>query len=286
MRLLTFFFCFIASLPFSIGQNNSLLWEISGNGLKQSSYVYGTIHIIGKDDFIITDLTKNTLKKSSRFVTEIDMNIPILEQLKMINRMYLPEEKTLENYLSKKDFALLKVIITDSLNIRASKFDKYIRFKPFFLSTIISTEILGKVKSYENELHKLSKKFGLESGGLESLDFQFSLIDEIPLEKQCKGLMSEVKDFRQSLAMMNKMTAAYKNQDLDALYELIGNETSADAAFSLTFIDKRNNNWIPVMQEMMQQEACFFAVGAAHLPGKQGVLELLRSHGYTVTTLK
>lgn len=286
MRLLTFFFCFIASLPFSFGQNNSLLWEISGNRLKQSSYVYGTIHIIGKDDFIINDLTKNTLKKSSRFVTEIDMNIPILEQLKMVNRMYLPEEKTLENYLSKEDFALLKVIITDSLNIKASKFDKYIRFKPFFLSTIISTEILGKVKSYEKELHKLSKKFGLESDGLESLDFQFSLIDEIPLEKQCEGLMSEVKAFRQSLAMMNKMTAAYKNQDLDALYELIGNETSADAAFSLTFIDKRNSNWIPVMQEMMQKEACFFAVGAAHLPGKHGVLELLRSHGYTVTALK
>ncbi|HNX07237.1 MAG TPA: TraB/GumN family protein [Bacteroidales bacterium] len=266
--------------------DNSLLWEISGKGLSQKSYIFGTIHMIKKQDFFITPAMVSSLEKCQYFVTEIDMNISLAQQLDLAKKMYLPETKTLRDYISRDEYTDFSNYVIDSIGIKKSKLEKYIRLKPFFMSSIFAKHIAGKIKSYEQELYKLSKKKGMISDGLESLDFQLSLIEETPIEEQARTLVSDIHGYKKMEQQLTDMVAAYKDQDLDKLYDFVVNYADANPEFNENFIFRRNQNWIPKIEEKIKDHSCFIAVGAAHLPGEKGVLTMLQQMGYTVRAIK
>jgi len=267
-------------------QENSLLWEVSGNGLAQKSYIFGTMHMMKKQDFFITDIMKEKLTGCQSFVTEVDMNIPLAQQLEIAKKMYLPEAKTVKDYVTEEEFRNFKTIVIDSMHLKESKFEKYIRLKPFFLSAILSQHVAGKVKAYEKELYKIAKNKGIPSDGLESFDFQFSLVDATPIEEQAKSMVSEVLDFKKTQQLLADMVAAYKQQDLAKLYDYVMKSPDTNSEFSENFIFKRNQKWIPLIDEKIKKQSCFIAVGAAHLPGENGILHLLVQQGYTVNAVK
>jgi uncharacterized protein len=284
-KLFTALFLVIICMQLPAQQEKSLLWEISGNGLKQSSYIFGTIHIIKKKDFFLTDVIKNKVKQSQVFITEVDMNIPLMQQLQLAQKMYLPDNMTLQDYVSPDDFRIFSTIVKDTMGLSQSKFDKYIRIKPFFTSSLLIKYTIGKIKAYERELYKIAKNAGIPSDGLETIEFQLSLVDETPLNEQAEGLINEVKNFRQSLANYNEMVDIYKKQDLNLLYSMVVNDSTADSEFNEEFIFKRNLKWIPIIEERISEYSCFIAVGGAHLPGDNGVLSLLQKRGYTITPI-
>jgi len=267
-------------------QENSLLWEVSGNGIAQKSYIFGTMHMMKKQDFFITDVMKEKLSGCQSFVTEIDMNIPLVQQLEVAKKMYLPDTKTLRDYVTAEEFQNFKTIVIDSMHLKESKFEKYIRLKPFFMSAILSKHVAGKVKAYESELYKIAKNKGIPSDGLESFDFQFSLVDATPIEEQAKSLVSEVQDYKKTQQQFVVMVEAYKKQDLAKLYDYVMQSPDSSSEFSENFIFKRNEKWIPLIDEKIKKQSCFIAVGAAHLPGENGILHLLALQGYTVTAVK
>lgn len=281
-------FAFVVAFNFNCvaQKEKSLLWEVSGNGLTQKSYIFGTIHMIKKQDFFITDVIESKLKECQSFVTEIDMNIPIMQQVELAKKMYLPETKTLRDYVSPEEYTNFSNFMIDSLGIKKSKLEKYIRLKPFFTSSIIAKHIAGKVKAYERELYKIAKNKGIPSDGLESFDFQLSLIDETPIEEQAKSLVTEVGSYKKNEQQLNDMVAAYKQQDLDKLYDFIVKGADANSEFNENFIFKRNRKWIPLIEEKIKAHSCFIAVGAAHLPGENGILQLLEQRGYTIVAVK
>lgn len=267
-------------------QQNSLLWEISGNGLSHKSYIFGTIHMIKKQDFFITDIMERKLKECQSFVTEIDINIPIMQQLELAKQMYLPEGKTLRDYVTEEEYSDFSKYIIDSLHIKKSRLEKYIRLKPFYISSILAKQLAGKVKAYEQELYKIAKKNGIASDGLETIDFQLSLVDATPIEEQAKTLVNEIKNYKETEQLFNDMIAAYKQQDLSKLYDFVVKSADSNSEFNENFIFKRNQNWISHIEEKIKSKSCFIAVGAAHLPGENGVLKLLELRGYTITAVK
>ena len=271
----------------SMAQDNSaLLWEVSGNGLQKKSYVFGTIHMIPKKDYFFTDLMKEKFRSCEMLVTEIDMNIPILKQLEIAKMMYLPNGSTLADYMTAEEYVRFRSYLVDSVGIRKSRFEKYVRLKPFFIGSLVSKELSGKIKAYEKELYKMAKNAGMFTAGLETIEYQMSLVDEVDLADQVKSMQEETGKFRESQRMLQEMTRAYCDQDLDKLYALLKVEEQGNIEFSEKFINKRNRNWIKEMAKKMQTYSCFFAVGAAHLPGEQGVLNLLRIAGYEVKAVK
>ena len=276
----------IASMQLQAQQEKSLLWEISGNGLQRSSYIFGTIHIIKKKDFFLTEAIRDKLKHSQVFITEVDMNIPLVQQLQLAKSMYLPNNKTLQDYISPEDFNIFSRIVKDSMGLSNSKFDKYIRVKPFFTGSLLIKQMMGKIKAYESELYKIAKNSGIPSDGLETIKFQMSLVDATPLKEQAALLVSDVKNFRQTMASYNKMVEIYKQQDLEQLYTMVVSDSTTDSEFNETFIYKRNTSWIPIIEKKIKEYSCFIAVGGAHLPGVNGILVLLRKQGYTVTPIK
>ena len=86
-------------------------------------------------------------------------------------------------------------------------------------------------------------------------------------------------------AETKQMVEIYKQQNLQKMYSMMTDEKLMSAEAKLLMLDNRNSNWIKIMPAMMKKESVFFAVGAAHLPGKMGVIELLRKAGYNVQSV-
>lgn len=259
--------------------NQSLLWEISGNGLENSSYLFGTMHLVPKEDFFLPTGTIEAFESSNTLVMEIDIDIPLKEQISMVQRSMLPNNTTLADYMTEEDYLNTYSFLADSIGIGEKKLEKYIRFKPFMLAGILLTEAIGKVETYEKYFADAAKKQKIEFIALESVDFQLSIFDSIPVEDQIEGSFHS--------GMLNEyyeMLTCYTNQDLSCLHQMIQEQEDED--FEEILLKQRNYNWIEKLEtEILPTGTTFIAVGAGHLPGSEGLIELLRAKGYELTPI-
>ena len=121
--------------------------------------------------------------------------------------------------------------------------------------------------------------------GLEKVEDQLGVFDAIPDSLEIRSIMNMVNDFESHKKEFSRMSSIYKTQDLDALYQLMAESPEMMGSQEL-LLDRRNRNWVPVMESVMKNSSTFFAVGAGHLAGSQGVLELLSKQGYKVKGIK
>ncbi len=262
-------------------EKSSLLWEVSKDGIEQPSYLFGTIHMIAKKDFFFTDVMRDKFNSCDKLVLEIDMStLSLKQQIEIGKKAILNNGQTLQSLMGDSAYHAFFSYVIDSLNIKEKKTRKYNRLKPFYITGLLLKDYVGKIRSYETQLTKYSKKQKMELGALETIAFQMSLVDELSLKDQAELFLDakSVKEFDDLVQM-------YIHQDLNAMYES-SNESYDSEQYNFfveSFINKRNNNWIPLIEDLVKTQATFIAVGALHLPGEKGVIALLRSQGYTVT---
>jgi uncharacterized protein YbaP (TraB family) len=265
------------SLLFS-HSNAQLLYRISGNGLKKDSYVFGTIHTMPKEDFEMPKKVMDALKSCEMIALEIDMNMTMSEKIELAKKTLLPNGETLKDYMSDSSYTKLKSYCMDSLSWKESKFEQYSHMKPFFFSSVVLQEKIGKQKSFEMEFDKLAKKYKMPLIGLETVMYQMETIDRISIKDQ----LPFMDDFS-NMSEFDVLFKLYEQEDINGLYKMIAEETDMLPEFNHWFLDVRNANWIPVIEKQIRKEATFIAVGAGHLSGTNGVLELLKKQGYSVT---
>ena len=159
------------------------------------------------------------------------------------------------------------------------------RMKPMLLSSMFYPLMLkGKTLSYEQELLKKAKAADMEVIGVESLADQLAMMDSIPYEEQADMLVALVDSFPQQKDQLAKMIELYKSQDLAELQGIMEAEEDLEEHTDVMLTD-RNEKWIPVIQRESIETPTFYAVGAGHLAGEKGVLELLRQVGCTVSPI-
>ena len=270
--------------------DKALLWKISGNGLKKPSYLYGTIHLIPKDQLQFTDALQNALDGSKRVAFEIDMRTMtnFRTQMSLMSKAFMAGGKTLKDLLPAEDYVFVKEKMSEK-GIPAGMFE---RMKPMFLSTMFAGEsdggatLNGQMTSVEMELFRLAKKRKLESAGLETADYQMAVFDSIPYDAQAKMLVESLRsaetDTTGGDGELEKMLELYRNQDITAMQSMIADPQSGMAGYEDLLLNRRNRNWIPVMSRYMRDKPTLFAVGAGHLGGQAGVVALLRKEGYRV----
>lgn len=264
-------------------QTSSLLWKISGKGLKQSSYLFGTIHMICPDDFFLTPTMKTHFAQAKTIYMEINLDDPTI-MLRMMQLLQLPQGDSLGSHFKPADYALLKQYFKDSIGMQLSFFQ---HFKPMMVYSLLSSKLLpcAKDQAYELEFVKMAKQQNKPIKGLERMEDQIAIFDSLPDSVNSSMIMQMVTDKPAMLKEFNQMLGFYKQQRVDSLYQMI--TRSHDMGQNQDIIlDNRNSNWIPVMQVAMQQGTTFFAVGAGHLGGPKGVIERLRAAGYKVTPEK
>lgn len=266
----------------SINCQAQLLYKIEGNDLKKPSYIYGTIHIMPKKQFVISDAITTALKECESLVMEVDINMDLKTQIDAAQRSLLPSGKTIADITSAENAQKIRQFCVDSLHWKESKYVRMSRLTPFFLTSIILQDLIGKSKSFEVELNKLAEKNKMTTLGLETIQMQMDLVNEVPYEEQVKLLLEGLTT---NNSEYTTMLNCYLKQDLNKLGELM-NDAELSPEFNANFLVKRNQNWIPQISKMVQEKPIFIAVGAGHLPGEQGVLKLLQEAGYTITAVE
>ncbi len=264
---------------------NSLLWEISGNGLAESSYLFGTIHIINKEDYFLPEGTLSAIDQSSDVVFEIDMTEmnDISKVMPLMQKAFMENDLTLKDLLSEEEYAL----VNDHFQGMGLPLMFMERIKPMFLTVFASGDInpgdlqSGEVKSYEMEFAEMAQESNKTIGGLETIEYQISIFDSIPYTEQAQMLVESIQSSDLGDDQFKELVDLYKQQNVAQLYEMMKGDESINEHEDVLLI-QRNKNWIPVMSERMASTKTFFAVGAGHLGGPMGVINLLQEAGYTV----
>ena len=263
----------------SAQETKALLWEISGNGLEKSSYLFGTIHLMCKDDFVISDGVKNAFNQADQIALEVDLDDPSEMQAFQTGMMNMAGYDY-KGTLSEKDYNRLDGIMKANYGQGMAVMRI---MKPFGVMSALYGEMLacGTPESYELSFVEMAKGETKEVLGLESAASQVAIFDNIPVKEQMTWLSDMLGDTGESKAEWSQMVANYKAQDLAALYASMA-ESPEYAKYEKQLLDNRNEAWIPKIGEMAKVKSTFIAVGAMHLASGKGVIKLLREAGYTV----
>ena len=259
-------------------ETNSLLWKISGNDLAKPSYLFGTIHLLPEDQYFFTDKMHEALNATEVLALEASLDIPISEQIKMAGDMIMPDGKSWKDYMTEEEYAAVKSAFVDSLGMKEKKVEKYSKIRPVYVSGVVLSELLGKVKMYEQELSSMAKKSKKEIIGLETIQEQMEIVSAMSIEDQIEDLKSSTASM---LRDYNEMLVAYTSQNLSEL-EKVGTESEGFDKIEAKLLTERNDKWIIAMKGLLAKQSTFFAVGAMHLVGESGLIAQLKAAGYTV----
>jgi len=138
----------------------------------------------------------------------------------------------------------------------------------------------------EEELMKIAKEDKKEIKGLETMQFQASVLDSIPYEWQAKELLKNIDSFSVYKSEFEQMLDLYKKQELDSMRNMITKSEFGSEKYEDLLLNDRNKNWVKQLKEIMKNESVFVAVGAGHLVGDFGLINLLRKEGYKVEPLE
>lgn len=265
---------------------NSLLWKIEGNELNKPSYLYGTIHMIDSEDYFLPSGTLSAIDESDRVVFEIDMNemSDMGSMMSLMGKAFMSDGQTLRDLLNEDEYKLVE----DHFSKMGLPLMMLQRIKPAFL-TVFAYDIdpngmeNGSIKSYEMEFFKMANDASKPVAGLETIEFQMGVFDSIPYPDQAKMLVDAIKGGNTDDDQFKVMVDMYKAQNINDMVAMISEDESMGGDNEDILLTGRNKNWIPVMADMMLKDKVFFAVGAGHLAGPNGVINLLRTHGYTLT---
>jgi uncharacterized protein YbaP (TraB family) len=264
--------------------NNTLLWQVSGKGLQHSSFLFGTFHLMCIEDIHFSNQLKEAVKASDEMYMELDMDDPSTLLSSMLY-MNMKDGKKLSDFYTPEEYKKLQTYFTDSLGMPMMLLQ---RTKPYFLVALLYPKMMNCASpaGVEEELLKIAKEDKKEIKGLETVQFQASVFDSIPYGWQAKELMENIDSFSVYKKEFDEMIHLYKNQQLDSMQNMLAKSGSGSEKYDNLLVNDRNKKWVKELNEIMRKESVFVAVGAGHLSGDNGLINLLKKEGYKVEALE
>ena len=262
----------------AFGQTEGVFWKISGNGLPAASYLFGTIHLMCKDDFHMSQQIRQRLGQAEALVMEIDLDDPDLYGEVMTN-MYNENGEKITDFLSVNEYQKIRTFLLERTGM---DLERMLEMRPMVLMSLIYPNLLEcETMAFENELMRLAGEKETPVLGLESVETQLSFFDRIPLEEQYRSFYTYTEDMEKGKKEFGKLLESYLAEDIAQLLTLVA-ESPEYQDYQEVLVDQRNESWIGPMSELMRTGAMFFAVGAGHLAGDRGLIRLLKKEGYLV----
>lgn len=266
------------------GKENSLLWEISGKGLTSPSYLYGTMHIVCASDAKMSEGLKKAIQHSKQVFFEVDMDnmdemMGVLKFARMNNGLKISDLVSAEDYIRLEEYF--------SKHRSILPFSMMSRFKPYFITAIISEGMMDceEKSSIEQLIMKEARDNDKDVLGLETIEFQASVFDSIPYEKQAQDLVMYVDSIEKFRQVTLDMVDLYRKQHIHQMDSLMEKSDPGMIQYMDLLLYDRNKRWAMQMNEHMFSMPTLFAVGAGHLGGEKGLINLLRKEGFTVKPL-
>jgi len=267
-----------ACLSFS-QTSHTLLWQISGKGMARPSYLFGTMHVLCADDAQLSDSLRFAIAQCDEVYFEIDLS-NMMGMMGALKYMRMNDSKKLSDLLQPKDYERVKAYFNQHSPMLP--FGMLERFKPMLVSSLIEESSLGCKTTDGMELMIMKELHNKKINGLETVEFQAGLFDSIPYEAQARDLLNYIDSSEQYQKMTRELAEVYRSQDLDRIDSLSRKGDAAMSKYMDLLLYGRNRNWVRQLDVLLSKRSLLIAVGAAHLPGEGGVIDLLRKRGYTV----
>ncbi len=253
-----------------------LLWEIKHKDSNEKSYLFGTIHVKDNRAFKFSDSVIPAIKKAEMFALEINPDSVYNDFDK--NYYATGSENVFKRILSKKDYQRLKDRFYE---VNQSDLDSFPIMHPQLIASMLSKE---RVKPDDRRtfldayLYGIAYNYKKEVTGLEKIEDQIPSVadlDDSELKERILGVLDSSNEELDE--QLEKIIQLYVDGDIDAILDYINNYDPIDK-----IMVSRNNVMANSLDKIMQNKTVFAAVGTAHLPGKDGILQLLEKKGYTL----
>lgn len=268
-------------------------WKVSGNGLQEPSYLFGTYHLL-KDQYLLKyPKTLENFQKANAVMVEVHADSAEMMAASM-GQIMMTDEK-LSNLVDSSDFKLIVAEMQRVLGFAPVEMIE--QFKPSALMMTLVTKYVDdaspEIKQYEGTVMDMyfareAKALQKDVLSLETVQEQLDLVfNQHPYDEQANQLVTFIKKKDEMLELQKALTATYFEADLKKMLKLsekyIEEYESGDMAY---MTDDRNLRWLPIIEEAIGRQSTFIAVGALHLPGEKGLIQLLKAKGYKVTPVE
>ena len=288
-------------ISLALACNAQLLWKVTGRDTCKPSYLFGTIHLETskyidsvpglRDAILSVDAVYGEIQMDS--LTDNDM------MMKAVNNLIAPPDSTIDKLLTKEEYQLVDSVV-NSYFMGMITLETFSKMKPVVLSSQLGVmqmkkyfpEQLGLNDVIDVAVQAAGRELGKRIGGLETIEMQINMLYGTPLDVQAQELVNFCRMDNDIISFSKELCDAYHAQDLDTLEKLLLLEEVGVDEMANEIIEKlayeRNRRWMNTITEIIPRESMLVAVGAGHLVGKDGLIELLRRDGYTVepVTLK
>ncbi len=283
-----FLFLFLLCSAFVQAQYNSLLWKISGNGLKKPSFLYGTMHTSDSRVLAMGDSAMSYFNSAKAYAMELDPKEAL--DMSLLSKLMMGKGYSLKKMIPEREYNILDSVVKKETGFSVSLFDNV---APVLTMTIFETSGMelsdagGKSKKDVLDLyfHKLAKKKKKKIIGIETVDEQIDALNSLSYQEQADLLIKEIHSFEENATAGTDLVKFYLEQNLDSL-ATYDEDVQMPEKFYKALVTDRNMRMANRIAEFIKEQPTFIAVGALHLPKQKGVIELLRKKGFIVEAVR
>lgn len=284
-------FAVTAVLICAFSGNAQLLWKVTGKGDK-TSYLFGTHHVAPAGFLDSQTALKEALTGADAVYGEVvmsEMSSPQTQQA-MMGYMMAPADSTLSKVYTPEQLQKINALLQKYAGPMVSV-AQLEPMKPSVISTTFSMIIsqlafpeFDASQQLDTNIQKLAIDAGKDVRGLETVEYQLGVLFGNPIADQAKSVLEMVDDESSMVEKAQTLAKSYIDGDLEVLNSLLAEEDGEEEMNRLIY--NRNENWAEELSEILPKENIVVAVGAGHLPGERGLINLLRQKGYTVEAVK
>lgn len=276
-NILALAFALLCIFSQSFAQDNSILWKLTGKDLKKESYILGTIHMICEEDYKPLNKIATISNQVEQVILEINMMDPAIAQQAQQLAM-TPDPEFLKNLTVEQ-----KQVIDSALTANELSIQMFNMVSPATILSILSLKAFActdfsKIKSIEKEVLALNPNKPIQD--LETLDFQMAVLNKIATPEYFSNYFKNYKDYS---ALTKQMVSYYNSEDLTGLKMMFQDDKYMSAEQYKLMLTDRNLKWTKDIPAKVKDQSTLIAVGAGHLIGETGLIQLLRNEGYILT---
>lgn len=280
----------LVMISVSLGLSAQRLWKISGNGLEKPSYIFGTHHLAPASMADSTAGFAEALAAVDRVYGEVDMSVAMAPaaQMKIASMIMAPADSTLSKVFTAEELAEIDAYLQRAVGpaMTAAMFESY---RPIMIDIALEMAMMKRIlpdadptNPLDGHIQQLARAEGKEVGGLETVEFQSALLYGSSIADQASSLLRTVRSGRDPLADSRMLYARYAEGDLDGLMTVMDHASAMTPEEADAMLYNRNSSWVNFLIGILPATSIMIVVGAGHLPGERGVINLLRKAGFSV----
>jgi len=251
-------------------------------------YLLGSVHALPSDIYPLDDILERSFDSCARLALELDLSAVTMPgmQVALMSRGTYAGRDRLANHVSAETYKLL----SDRLKREGMDVTLVNQFKPWVVGILVMSFELQRA-GLKSELgldlyfQRRADSAGIETVGLESVEDQLAVFEEMSPEIQEQFLVQQLSDDTTSVENLQRLVQAWRTGDTATLAATMADEMESPQLYDRMVV-KRNRNWLGRIEEFLRRrDRSMIVVGALHLVGRDGLVQLLKLRGYTVEQL-